>query len=48
MSLASPILERENGHGVQKECAQWITLADVWLEKLFCGSREELNESAVR
>ncbi len=48
LSLASPILERENGHGVQKECAQWITLADVWLEKLFCGSREELNESAVR
>lgn len=35
LSLASPVVERENGHGVQKECAQWITLADAWLERLF-------------
>lgn len=35
LSLASPIVERENGHGVQKECAQWLILADAWLERLF-------------
>lgn len=35
LSLASPVVERENGHGVQAECAQWITLADAWLERLF-------------
>lgn len=35
LSLASPIVERENGHGVQAECARWIELADVWLERLF-------------
>ncbi|MEY8508184.1 alpha/beta hydrolase [Lachnospiraceae bacterium 42-17] len=35
LSLASPVVERENGRGVQKECAQWITLADAWLERLF-------------
>lgn len=38
LSLASPVVERENGHGVQAECARWITLADAWLERLF-GSR---------
>lgn len=37
LSLASPIVERENGHGVQEECAQWIVLADAWLERLFRG-----------
>jgi acetyl esterase/lipase len=35
LSLASPIVERANGAGVQAECAQWIDLADAWLERLF-------------
>ncbi|EOS81774.1 hypothetical protein C817_00503 [Dorea sp. 5-2] len=35
LSLASPVVERENGHGVQPECARWIELADAWLERLF-------------
>lgn len=35
LSLASPVVERANGHGVQAECARWIELADVWLERLF-------------
>ena len=35
LSLASPIVERANGAGVQEECAQWIHLADAWLERLF-------------
>lgn len=35
LSLASPIVERENGSGVQAECARWVTLADAWLERLF-------------
>lgn len=35
LSLASPIMERENGHGVHSVCAQWAALADVWLERLF-------------
>lgn len=37
LSLASPVVERENGHGVQKVCSQWIILADAWLERLFEG-----------
>lgn len=37
LSLASPVVERENGHGVQAECARWITLADAWLERLIRG-----------
>lgn len=35
LSLASPVVERENGHGVQTQCAQWVPLADAWLERLF-------------
>ena len=35
LSLASPVVERENGEGVQAECARWIELADAWLERLF-------------
>ncbi len=35
LSLASPVVERENGEGVQAECARWIDLADAWLERLF-------------
>ena len=35
LSLASPIVERANGAGVQKECAQWASLADAWLLRLF-------------
>lgn len=35
LSLASPVVERENGQGVQAECARWIELADTWLERLF-------------
>lgn len=35
LSLASPVVERENGHGVQPECARWVELADAWLERLF-------------
>lgn len=36
LSLASPLVERVDGSGVQAECAQWIELADAWLKKLFC------------
>lgn len=35
LSLAGPVVEQENGRGVQPECAQWVALADTWLEKLF-------------
>ncbi len=35
LSLASPVVERENGQGIQAECARWIELADAWLERLF-------------
>ncbi len=35
LSLASPVVERANGEGVQAECAQWVDLADAWLERLF-------------
>lgn len=31
LSLASELVEREDGSGVQKECACWVELADVWL-----------------
>ena len=34
LSLATKHVEREDGSGVQDECACWIELADVWLEKL--------------
>jgi len=36
LSLASPLVEREDGSGKQEQCAQWINLADEWLKKL-CG-----------
>lgn len=32
LSLASPLVERTDGSGIQKECAQWIHLADAWLD----------------
>lgn len=35
LSLASPIVERASGAGVQAECAQWAALADAWLRRLF-------------
>lgn len=35
LSLASPIVERANGAGVQAQCAQWSSLADAWLLRLF-------------
>ena len=35
LSLASPVVERADGRGVQAECAQWLELADRWLERLF-------------
>ncbi len=35
LSLASPIVERASGAGVQAECAQWTALADAWLRRLF-------------
>lgn len=36
LSLANPLVERVDGSGVQKECAQWVGLAEVWMNKL-CG-----------
>ncbi len=35
LSLASPLVEREDGSGVQPQCARWTELADAWLESLF-------------
>ena len=35
LSLASPVVERENGEGVQAECARWLDLADAGRERLF-------------
>lgn len=35
LSLANSTVEREDGSGVQAECAQWVRLADAWLERLF-------------
>ncbi len=34
LSLASKLVEREDGSGVQEECAGWIHLADKWLSGL--------------
>lgn len=34
LSLANSLVEREDGSGVQSECACWIDLADAWLERL--------------
>ncbi len=36
LSLASPIVEKEDGSGVQAQCEQWVDLADTWLKQL-CG-----------
>ncbi len=35
LSLADWRVEREDGSGVQAECARWIELADAWLERLW-------------
>ena len=34
LSLASKLVERADGSGVQEECQQWIGLADAWLGRL--------------
>ena len=34
LSLATKLVEREDGSGLQNDCACWIELADVWLEKM--------------
>lgn len=34
LSLANPLVEREDGSGVQPEAAQWIYLADRWIHAL--------------
>lgn len=34
LSLANRLVEREDGSGVQPQCAAWAGLADAWLEKL--------------
>ena len=37
LSLANEETCRANGIGVQKECQSWISLAQTWLEGLFCS-----------
>ncbi len=37
LSLASPLVEKEDGSGVQSQCEAWIDLADAWLKQL-CGT----------
>lgn len=34
LSLANALVEREDGSGVQAECARWIDLADAWIDRL--------------
>lgn len=34
LSLANPLVEREDGSGVQNEASQWIHLADAWIRTL--------------
>lgn len=34
LSLASPLVQREDGSGIQKQCQAWIGLADTWMERL--------------
>lgn len=34
LSLASPLVERADGSGVEKQCQAWITQADAWIEQL--------------
>lgn len=40
LSLASDLVERPDGSGVQKQCRTWIYLADAWLLRLW----EQLEE----
>lgn len=35
LSLADERVEREDGSGMQAECARWTELADAWLKKLY-------------
>ena len=39
LSLASKLVERVDGSGVQEECQQWIGLADAWLSRLCKGAQ---------
>ena len=39
LSLASKLVERADGSGVQEECQQWIGLADAWLGRLCKGAQ---------
>lgn len=34
LSLANALVEREDGSGVQAECARWIDLAHAWMDRL--------------
>ena len=34
LSLASTLVERADGTGIQKACQAWISLADTWIEQL--------------
>lgn len=34
LSLASPVVERADGSGVNKQCGQWIELADAWIRTI--------------
>ena len=35
LSLASEVVRRADGTGVQEACISWIGLADLWLKKLW-------------
>ncbi len=35
LSLATELVRRADGTGVQTECQKWIELADIWLRRLF-------------
>ena len=39
LSRADSLVERVDGSGIQKECSQWLNLADSWIRKQ-CGFRE--------
>ena len=39
LSLASHLVERVDGSGVQEECRQWIGLADAWIDRLCKGAQ---------
>ena len=38
LSRADSLVERVDGSGIQKECSQWLNLADSWIRKQ-CGFR---------